>query len=163
MDTVVTQTGTQAVGGATGSNRGLSALGAEEFLGILITQLQMQDPLQPMDNQELLTQVSQIRDMEMSMNVTAALENLTDQQRYAGVASLIGKLVSGVVHGADGQEQTISGVVTGVRFTERGQAVLELDTGESLPLEKLTTVTTIEGGNDGLTAETAESGSDSDR
>ena len=115
-----------------------------------------------MDNQELLGQVSQIRDMEMSMNLTATLETLTDQQRYAGVASLIGKLVSGVVAGASGEAETISGVVTGVRFTERGRAILELDTGESLPLEKLTNVTTVEGGNDGLSSEAAASGSHAD-
>ena len=111
MDTVVAQTGTGAVGASTDANRGLSTLGADEFLGILIAQLQMQDPLEPMDNQELLGQVSQIRDMEMSMNLTATLETLTDQQRYAGVASLIGKLVSGVVAGASGEAETISGVV----------------------------------------------------
>ena len=38
----------------------------------------------------------------------------------------------------------MEGVVTGIRFTEKGEAMLELDTGELLPLTSVTEVTNLE-------------------
>ncbi|MBN1345963.1 MAG: hypothetical protein JXQ73_24950 [Phycisphaerae bacterium] len=124
----------------TGTTGGMSSLDGEDFMKILIAQLQQQDPMNPMSNEAMVTQMSAIRDMEMNYTLTQALQQMTNEQRFAGAAGLIGKYVSGVVEDGDGDETTLEGVVTGVRFTEKGKAILELDTGAQLPLEKMTAV-----------------------
>jgi flagellar basal-body rod modification protein FlgD len=111
-----------------------------DFMKILIAQLQQQDPMNPMSNEAMVQQMATIRDMEMSYTLTETLQQMTSEQRFAGAAGLIGKYVEGVVTDAEGEEMALTGVVTGVRFTESGKAILELDTGASLPLEKLTQV-----------------------
>ena len=37
------------------------AVSGQDFLNLLVTELMHQDPLQPMDNQQLLSQLSEIR------------------------------------------------------------------------------------------------------
>lgn len=128
----------QSAGSSTAS--GLSSLDAQDFFGILIAQLQQQDPMQPMSNEAMVSQMAAIRDMEMNYTLTEALKRMTNEQRFAGAAGLIGKYVEGTVENADGEEITLKGVVTAVRFSEKGKAILELDNGDTLPLEKLTQV-----------------------
>ncbi|HOA72554.1 MAG TPA: flagellar hook capping FlgD N-terminal domain-containing protein [Phycisphaerae bacterium] len=124
---------------------GLGGISSEEFLNILVKQLQMQDPMEPMTNQEMLAQLSTIRELEMNTRLSRKLEQLTDQQRFGSAAALIGKHVKGTVADSEGNEFVLEGIVTGVRFTEKGEVMLELDTGETLPLTKLELVTDADG------------------
>jgi glucosamine--fructose-6-phosphate aminotransferase (isomerizing) len=55
-------------------------------------------------------------------------------------AAMIGKYVRGQVQDADGNTFEKEGVVSGVRFNAKGEALLELDTGDMLPLTALTQV-----------------------
>ncbi len=120
---------------------GLGGISGEDFMKILIKQLQYQDPLKPMDNQQMVQQISTIRELEMNTRLGSKLEQLTDQQRFGAAAALIGKHVKGAVKDEDGNEFNLEGVVTSVRFTEKGEAILELDNGQSLPLAQLQEVT----------------------
>jgi hypothetical protein len=54
---------------------------------------------------------------------------------------LIGKYVTATVPDNSGTSQEVSGVVTGVHFDSDGSAVLELDTGQSVPAESVTRIT----------------------
>jgi flagellar basal-body rod modification protein FlgD len=134
------------------AKEGLSGISGADFMQVLIKQLQMQDPMQPMTNQEMVQQMSTIRQLEMNTQLTSSLSTLTDQQRFGAAASLIGKEVKGVVADADGNETTLNGVVTSVRFSENGEAILELDSGQALPLAKLVEVKNV----DGTTSATAK-------
>lgn len=107
---------------------------------ILIAQLQQQDPMNPMSNEAMVTQMSAIRDMEMNYTLTQTLQKMTEEQRFSGAAGLIGKYVKGVVEDSAGNEEDKDGVVTSVRFESNGKAILELDNGEVLPLEDMTEV-----------------------
>jgi len=131
---VPTSAGTITAAGATDR---LGVISGEDFLKVLIKQLQMQDPLQPMTNQEMVQQMSTIRELEMNTQMSRKLEQLTDQQRFGAAAALIGKQVKGTVKDAEGNQFTMEGVVRSVRFTGTGEAILELDTGEELPLASL--------------------------
>jgi len=130
---------TGKTGVATG--RGLGSIDADGFMQVLIKQLQYQDPFKPMDNAEMVSQISQIRNMEMNYTLTQTLERLKNEQRFGAASSMIGRHVIGTVTSADGQEYTIQGTVASVRFTTDGEPILELDTGASLPLKNLTNVT----------------------
>lgn len=123
------------------SQRDFSGVSGEDFMKILIKQLQLQDPFEPMTNQEMIAQMSTIRELEMNSRLTERLEQLTDQQKFASASGLIGKQVRGNVTDSAGNEYELEGVVTGVEFTSSGEALLRLENGLRLPVTSLTEVT----------------------
>jgi flagellar basal-body rod modification protein FlgD len=116
---------------------GLDGLKGEDFMKILMKQLQYQDPLKPMDNAEMINQIARIRELETNTKLSNKLERLGDQERFGSAAVLIGKYVRGAVQDAEGNTYQMEGTVTGVRFNDKGEALLELDSGDLLPLEAL--------------------------
>lgn len=82
-------------------------LGKDDFLLLLVTQLRFQDPMNPMENTEFVSQLAQFRSMESSSNIESAINKLDDSfqgtlkaQNYAAqsmtntsAVSLIGKQV----------------------------------------------------------------------
>jgi flagellar basal-body rod modification protein FlgD len=115
----------------------LGALGADAFLELLITQLQKQDPFEPMDNAQLLEQISSIRDIEQTTALTGALTALTAQQSMVSVSSFIGQYVTGFVEGSGVVEGAL---VVGVRFANGGQPVLQLSNGGEMTLDRVSTI-----------------------
>jgi len=91
-------------------------LGKDDFLKLLIGQLQHQDPMSPSDPSEQMGQMTQFSILEQLSNLAqsqqAAASNDYDQQAVA----LIGRTVT--YTRADGS--TASGVVEQVTFTSRG-------------------------------------------
>lgn len=136
---------TASMAGATAkAGVGLDGLRGEDFMTILIRQLQYQDPFEPMGNQEMVAQIANIRELEMNTQLTSSLRQITEQQRAGSAAALIGKYAKGEISDAEGNVFTMEGIVTGIRFTEKGEAMLELDTGELLPLTSVTEVTELQ-------------------
>jgi len=112
------------------------ALKPEDFIKMMVTQLQNQDPTQPVKNEELLAQMSQIGQLQSSNTLTTTLQGLTLQSQIGSAANLIGKTVSGLDDGND----PVSGLVTSVKVS--GSDVnLELDNGKTLGLGKVQTIT----------------------
>lgn len=125
------------------TTRGFDDLKGEDFFALMIAQLQAQDPMKPTDNQQLLNQMSSIRQMEQSENLTATLSALASEQRFGATSGLIGHYVAGRVTDNAGNATELQGLVIGVRF-ERGNAILELHNGRSLPASKVEQVTLVE-------------------
>lgn len=119
------------------TDKALGTLGSQDFLRLLIAQLQTQDPLEPVSNQDLLNQISSIRDIELSTTLTSSLSDLANQQQFGSASSLIGQFVTGSP-GADGL--THSGLVVGVRFPADGSPVLQLADGSELPISRLSAI-----------------------
>ncbi len=124
------------------SDRGVSGMKSEDFFNLLVTELKQQDPLQPSKTSDMIGQVSQIRSIELSKQLTDALSQLTRQQHTAGASELIGRSIQATLTAEDGTQQEVSGVVTGVRFDPDGTAILELDTGQAVPAASVTHITT---------------------
>lgn len=122
--------------GAQASNS-VVGLSGDDFFKLLITQLQMQDPMEPMDNAEMLRQIASVREIELNTTLTESLRSLTGQQRFASASSLIGKYIT--AQDSD-MGTTMRGVVEGVRFREDGSAVLQLSNGSDVPLEDVATI-----------------------
>ncbi len=141
---------------------GLGSLASADFFRILVTEMQNQDPFEPSDSSDLISQISQIRSIEQSDTLSRTLGLLTQQQRLGGVTGLIGKFVQAVAVGPDGSEALYEGVVTSVFFNADGSAVLELDTGQAIPADKVVRVTTLEEVALALT-ESGEDGADGDQ
>jgi flagellar basal-body rod modification protein FlgD len=60
------------------------------FLKLMITELQNQDPLNPLDNKDMLAQISQIREVAATDNLTETLESVLLGQNIASATNLIG-------------------------------------------------------------------------
>lgn len=69
-----------------------TALGKDDFMKLLLIQLQYQDPTEPMDTEKILTQTSQLAALEASDNTKTALENLTaslgNAQQFSTIAAI---------------------------------------------------------------------------
>lgn len=86
---------TSSSAASTGSQSdALRGLDMEHFLELMIAEMQNQDPLNPMENSEILTQISQIREIEASNQLSDTLESVLMGQNLSTAGGLIGKVVS---------------------------------------------------------------------
>ena len=97
-----------------------SILGKDDFLKLLIGQMQNQDPLNPTDGAQYMQQMTQFSILEQITNLgqttSAAASNEYDQNAIA----LIGKEITFLKTGADGRLTTANGRVESVKFTSAG-------------------------------------------
>ncbi|MGI9458132.1 MAG: flagellar hook assembly protein FlgD, partial [Aeoliella sp.] len=73
-----------------GAASALNDLDLDAFLNLMIAELQNQDPLNPLENDELLAQISQIREVGATDRLTATLDSVLLGQNIASATSLIG-------------------------------------------------------------------------
>lgn len=101
-----------------------------DYMKLLITQLQNQNPLEPLDNNEMASQLAQFSQLSQleSMNSTFADVLLTEQRTYAN--SLIGKNVSSYTENQDGTQAIANGTVEQVIKDDDGKVYLKI--GSSL-------------------------------
>ena len=52
------------------------ALGKDDFLSLLVTQLQYQDPSAPSDNQQMAAQMAQFSSLESMQNIQKSIDNM---------------------------------------------------------------------------------------
>jgi flagellar basal-body rod modification protein FlgD len=131
----------------TTSSSNIKGLGASDFLNLMITQLHQQDPMNPTDSNQLLTQMSQISNLQSNTTMADSLKSLTLQQSIGAAGNLIGKTVQGI----DDSNQPVKGTVTSVRV-ENSTVYLETDSGKTLPMKNLTNVAATTGATDAIAA-----------
>ncbi len=85
---------------------GFNDLEMDSFMQLLITEMQNQDPMNPMDNSQMIEQISQIREIGATNSLTDSLTSLTSNQQLVTASSLIGKSISGLSEQGD-----VTGVV----------------------------------------------------
>jgi len=130
------------------TSKSFADLTTDDFLRVLVAELIHQDPLEPMSNQDLLGQLTQIRSLESSMSLTANLTNLIAQQRLSTASSLIGRFVTAM----DSDGSVASGVVESVRVVN---GISYLVIGDvSVPVELVVEIreAEVEGATDGSPA-----------
>jgi flagellar basal-body rod modification protein FlgD len=120
---------------STTSNNSMN-LKPSDFINMMVTQLQNQDPLQPTSSQDLLTQMSQIGQLQSSTDLQTSLQTLVLQDNVSAASNMIGKTVKG----QDSQGNPMAGKVNSVHVAN-GQVSLELDSGQELSLSNVTDVT----------------------
>jgi flagellar basal-body rod modification protein FlgD len=112
---------------------GLSNLSADDFMTLLIAQLQNQDPSEPVSNETLLDQVATMRSLQADVELEATLEANAGAEDLSTAASFLGKEVRGFVGAKE-----VTGTVTRAYLAE-GDAYVDVD-GARLSLGGITEV-----------------------
>src|SRR6266496_1728981 len=102
-----------STGTKSSTTTGTSKLGKQDFLKLLMAQLQNQDPMKPMDDTQMIAQMAQFSALEATQSLQATMQATNNMQTVAQAGGLIGKYVQS--DQADGT--SILGAVTGVNFT----------------------------------------------
>jgi len=117
------------------TNKNAFNLKPEDFIKMMVTQLQNQDPTAPTKNEDLLAQMSQIGQLQSSTTLTDSLKTMVLQNQIGSAGNLIGKTVEGL----DDQDDSVKGIVNSVRV-EDNNVVLELDNGNKVQLGRVTSI-----------------------
>src|SRR5699024_5806741 len=122
-------------------NRAPSAeLGKDEFIKILMTQLQNQDPLNPMEDKDFISQMATFSSLEQTMNMADAMDRLVKSQSVSPViqfSHMIGKEVTYREDDEDsGEKKEETSKVIAVSQKD-DQAILELENGRSVHVDHI--------------------------
>lgn len=104
-----TATSSQSTSAATAGN-GLKDLEIDQFLQLMITELTNQDPLNPMDNTQLVQQIGEIRQISATTQLSDTLLAVSSGQSLATASNLIGKTVTAL----NDQNEDVTGKVDSV-------------------------------------------------
>jgi len=101
----------------------------------MVTQLKNQDPTQPMSNEDLLQQMTNIGQLESSDQLQSSLTTMTLQNDIGNAAKLIGQNVTGL----NDQQEQVNGMVNSVQV-QNSVVYLQLDSGATLQLGNVTSI-----------------------
>ena len=104
----------------------------DEFLQLLVTQLQNQDPLEPIKQAEFLQQLAQFSTLEQLETLNANFEDMLKLQELTQGADLLGR---SVVFQRDDSEIPGEGTVEEVR-SQDNRLLLTVN-GESVPIDRV--------------------------
>ncbi len=97
---------------ATEANEKSDALGKDDFLKMLVAQLENQDPLNPMDGTDFSAQLAQFSQLEQLMNLNTSMATLAasfSDESEKDLMSYLGKQVSGNVDSMQVENGAVSG------------------------------------------------------
>ena len=96
-------------------SKGVGQLGKEDFLRLLLAQLQNQDPLKPMEDTQFISQLAQFTTLERMQEMSDNMALLLGVEQLGRANGLIGKMVSGLVQRSG---ETVTGVVDSVKMVD---------------------------------------------
>lgn len=113
----------------------------EDFLQLMVQQLQNQTIDSAADTSDMLNQMVQMSVVQMMSTVQTSLDNLTAASTMSYAASLVGKTVTVGTYDEEGQIQEVVGLVEGTG-TYQNVPVIFID-GEMYPLSSIMAVGTL--------------------
>jgi flagellar hook assembly protein FlgD len=114
-------------------------LDADDFLTLLVAQMQHQDPLSPMDQQQFMGDLAQFNILQQSVELNDAFLHFMQFQELTQATSMIGKDVVALVQDAGGEVYYAEGNVIEVFFTDVG-AYLKLDDDSEVSIQDVVNV-----------------------
>jgi len=111
-----------------------NTLTTQDFLQLLSTELQNQDPLQPMDDTAYLAQMAQFTSLQQVSTLSNTMSQMSSNQQNLAASSYLGQMVTMNT----GNNSTVSGLVTGVDLS--GTTPNLQVNGTSYPLTSLLSV-----------------------
>ncbi|MEG7378331.1 flagellar hook assembly protein FlgD [Bacillus subtilis] len=114
-----------------------SSLGKDEFLKILMAQVQNQDPLNPVDDKEFISQMATFSSLEQMVNLNTTMAQFVEKQDpFTTYLDWMGKEVSWT---ADGGATEKTGTVNSVKQS-KGKYYLVLNDGTEISPSNVLTV-----------------------
>lgn len=105
-----------------------SSLNMQDFLKILLTQLNYQDPMKPMDNQQFMAQLAQFTSLEQTQQLNTKIDQLISTQAALQSVGLIGRTVDITVSSG-----TVTGTVKALSLSgDSPQLTVLSSTGQTL-------------------------------
>jgi flagellar basal-body rod modification protein FlgD len=119
-------TATTSTTSTTKSDATQASLDYDAFLKLLVAQMQNQDPLNPTDATEQLSQLASFSNVEQGIKMNQKLESMLTVSSLTQADAVLGRTLTS----SDG---TVSGVVKSVKVTDAG-AVATLTSGATVDL-----------------------------
>jgi flagellar basal-body rod modification protein FlgD len=121
------------------TNLSNSTLNQEDFLKLFLAELNFQDPMEPVDNKEFLSQIAQFSAMDQNRKTTEEIENLVFLNSSAQSLGLLGQQVEFL-----DSSFIESGVISAVRFTDEGSLLtVQRTDGSFLPNIRMSQVSLV--------------------
>ena len=136
----ITTTTTSSSSSTAITNAANDTLGKDAFLKLLIAELSNQDPLNPMEDREFVSQMATFSSLEQMQNMNKTLESMAEANKFSAV-QYIGKAVAFTKGEGEDAQQTVA-VVNHVWFEPDGKAILDTTEGE-VALEDVEGVSSI--------------------
>jgi flagellar basal-body rod modification protein FlgD len=123
----------------TGSVQSATTLNQEDFIKLFLTQLNFQDPMEPVDNREFLAQIAQFSSLEQARQTSEKIDDLVTLNSTSQSVSLIGKYVE-----VSTDLNVSVGTVSAVSFTSNGPSLtVTLTSGGVLGDVKLSQISLV--------------------
>jgi flagellar basal-body rod modification protein FlgD len=126
---------TNPTAGMQASSVAQASLGKDDFLKLFVTQLQHQDPMNPMTDQDFMGQMASFSTLEQVSNLAASNATLASGAALDQAVGLIGRRVTYT----DTAGETRTGVVERVS-TQDGQPALRVDGVDGVEPSSITEV-----------------------
>ncbi len=107
----------------TSSSSGMTGMGENDFMIMLTAQLKNQNPMEPMDNKDLMGQVTQLNSLNELQAISAQMKSLAKASQTSYAASLIGKQVT--AQSSEDEGESVEGLVTAMEVID-GDCVLTI-------------------------------------
>lgn len=82
----------------------------EAFLKLLTAQLKYQDPLNPLKDNEFMSQLTAMTTLEQIINMNKTLEELANYQIYSNALMIGSTIIGKTIITTDNQEYTVKGI-----------------------------------------------------
>lgn len=106
-------------------------LNSSDFLQLMIAQLQQQDPLNPTSNNELVQQISSIRELSATTKLTGTLDSVLVGQNIATASGMIGKTVDALDDAGNPVKGKVSRVTVAVDAKDESNRQVRVHVGET--------------------------------
>ena len=110
-----------------------------DYMKLLVTQLQNQNPLEPLDNKDMSAQLAQFSQLQQTENLNTSFGKVLESVQRSYASSLIGKEVSFKTPAAEGTLETQTGEVEEVTMADEGAILLIVD-GQQVKLADVTSI-----------------------
>ena len=127
--------GTSSATHASSSSAASSSLDKDAFMKLLVAQLKYQNPMQPADGNEYMSQMAVFAQVEKLTSLLTSQQNTEAWQQRLAAQSLVGRQVTAV----DATDASHTGTVTSVEFDGTAPR-LTLSDGSTLDLGDVTKV-----------------------
>jgi flagellar basal-body rod modification protein FlgD len=114
-----------------------ASLGENDFLELMMEQLKHQDPLNPADPTQYMSELASFSTLEQEMQISSASNTSAADESANAALNLVGKSVSYT----DSSGQTQTGTVSAVDFTSNGPT-LTIGSTSGITLSSITSATT---------------------